>query len=342
MQFEQTVQQIKTLVDEAIVPGVSYAIIENQQVFTNVIGDAELLPQKIPLEADQLYDLASLTKVIGTTTLILRLLEKGRLSLWTKVHSILPTFKDRRVTILHLLTHTSDLRGYIANRNQLSAAELKKALLTQLTVGPDLGTKIVYTDIGMLYLGWIIETIYQKPVQDLIQELVLTPLKMQASTFYPQKELAVPTELTTDRGLIKGTVHDPKTMILKNHSGAAGLFAPLKDVVRFAQFQLGQLKLEHPPVSQASIKSLYHDWTPRHLGRSLGWDLRFNGQNQHALIYHTGFTGTCILLDRQRQTGMVILSNRIHPTADNHIFLDRRDAIVAQFIAENQPQSKLH
>lgn len=340
MQFAQTMRQIEALVDQGVVPGVSYAIIEGPKVMTDVRGQAELVPQKVPLKANQLYDLASLTKVIGTTTIILRLLEKGRLSLRTKVHSLLPTFKDRRVTVLHLLTHTSGLTGYIPNRNQLSAAELKTALLTQLTVGPNFEKKVVYTDIGMLYLGWMIEAIYQRPIQDLIQEHVLTPLGMQSSTFNPDKALAVPTELSSERGLIQGTVHDPKSAILQNHSGAAGLFAPLKDVVRFAQFQLGQLTVKQPPISQASVKSLYRDWTPQHLGRSLGWDLRFDPQDQQPLIYHTGFTGTFMLLDRKRQTGMIVLSNRIHPTADNPIFLERRDAIVAQFLADNHPAIK--
>ncbi|AZP96557.1 serine hydrolase [Latilactobacillus curvatus] len=340
MRFEQTIRQIEALVDEGIVSGVSYAIIEGPEVMTNVIGQAELVPQKVPLKADQLYDLASLTEVIGTTTIVLRLLEKGRLSLRTKVHSLLPAFKDRRVTVLHLLTHTSGLTGYIPNRNQLSAAELKTALLTQLTVGPNFGEKVVYTDIGMLYLGWMIEAIYQKSIQNLIQELVLTPLGMQASTFNPDKSLAVPIELSAERGLIQGTVHDPKSAILQNHSGAAGLFAPLKDVVRFAQFQLGQLKVDQPPISQASVKSLYRDWTPKHLGRSLGWDLRFEPQEHQPLIYHTGFTGTFMLLDRKRQTGLIVLSNRIQSTADNPVFLERRDAIVAQFLADNHPETK--
>lgn len=175
MRFEQTIHQIEALVADEVVPGVSYAVIEGQQVTTKVLGYSELTPKLIPLEPGQLYDLASLTKVIGTTTLILRLLERGRLSLTTKVHSILPAFKDRRVTVLHLLTHTSGLEGYIPNRNQLAAPALKEALLTQLTVGPNFGKKVVYTDIGMLYLGWMLEVIYGKPIQDLIQSLVLTP-----------------------------------------------------------------------------------------------------------------------------------------------------------------------
>lgn len=335
MRFEQTIHQIEALVADEVVPGVSYAVIEGQQVTTKVLGYSELTPKLIPLEPGQLYDLASLTKVIGTTTLILRLLERGRLSLTTKVHSILPAFKDRRVTVLHLLTHTSGLEGYIPNRNQLAAPALKEALLTQLTVGPNFGKKVVYTDIGMLYLGWMPEVIYGKPIQDLIQSLVLTPLGMTESTFAPEASRAVPTELTTTRGLIQGVVHDPKSYVLQNHSGAAGLFAPLDDVVRFAQFQLGQLKVAEAPVSQASVKGLYRDWTPAHLGRSLGWDLRFTA-DQTPLIYHTGSTGTFMLLDRKRQTGLVVLSNRIHPTADNQTFLDRRTMIVDQFLAEDK------
>lgn len=335
MKFEQTALQIEALVTDKVVPGVSYALIDGTSCDTQVQGNAQLVPQVEPLEANQLYDLASLTKVIGTTTLVLRLLERNQLALNTKVYRILPAFKDRRVTVLHLLTHTSGLTGYIPNRNQLAPAALKEALLTQLTVGPNFEKRVVYTDVGMLYLGWMVEAIYQKPIQTLIQELVLTPLGMADSTFNPNAKLAVPTEMTVERGLIRGVVHDPKSYILQNHSGAAGLFAPLKDVIRFAQFQLGQLKVKQAPITQASVRSLYRDWTPAHLGRSLGWDLRFDPRTQQPLIYHTGFTGTFMLLDRVRQTGMIVLSNRIHPTADNPVFLERRDQIVKQFLIEN-------
>lgn len=335
MRFNQTAAQIDALVTDQIVPGVSYALIDGLDCQQTVVGDAQKVPVTKPLLPDQLYDLASLTKVIGTTTLTLRLLEHSQLALNTKVCRILPAFKDRRVTVLHLLTHTSGLEGYIPNRNQLSAKELKQALLTQLTVGPNFEKKVVYTDIGLLYLGWMIEAICQKPIQDLIQEQILTPLGLNDSTFAPDRQLAVPTELTAERGLIQGVVHDPKSYTLQNHSGAAGLFAPLKDVVRFAQFQLGQLTVEHAPITQGSVQALYRDWTPAHLHRSLGWNLRFDVRNQQPLIYHTGFTGTFMLLDRARQTGMVVLTNRIHPTADNPAFLERRDQIVQQFLQEN-------
>ena len=140
--FERTCDLIENLYKDNIVPGVSYAVIKPGEVLTKVIGNSQLIP-----------------KVVGTTTLILKLVEDNKILIDDKVKDYLPLFKDDRVTIRHLLTHTSALNGYIPHRNELNAQELIEAMYT-LKVGDWLGKKVVYTDTGLILLGEIIQNIY--------------------------------------------------------------------------------------------------------------------------------------------------------------------------------------
>lgn len=109
----------------------------------------------------------------------------------------------------------------------------------------------------------------------------------------------------------------------------------LNDLMRFSNWML-ENDPHKPVVSDATIRSLFQDHTPNgHLGRSLGWDLRFSSDGTPCL-YHTGFTGTFILIDKKRQSSLIVLTNRVHPTADNQKFLDCRDKIIECYLKENQ------
>ena len=279
--FERTCDLIENLYKDNIVPGVSYAVIKPGEVLTKVIGNSQLIPKVEKLKAGMLYDMASLTKVVGTTTVILKLVEDNKILIDDKVKDYLPLFKDDRVTIRHLLTHTSALNGYIPHRNELNAQELIEAMYT-LEVGDWLGKKVVYTDTGLILLGEIIQKIYNKPVQTVITQEVLQPLQLFESTFNPDPGLCVPTEVQKNGKVLKGIVHDPPNGTLV---------------------------------------------------RSLVWDLRYRYDGVPC-IYHTGYTGTFILIDRDSGCGLIVLSNRVHPSSNNQIFLDRRDIIISTFLDE--------
>lgn len=326
-------EKIEQLYLDGVVPGVSYAIITDGKVTEKTIGYSQLYPTKEKLIPGMLYDMASLTKVVGTTTIILKLIQMKKISLDDAITKYIPDFSDERVTIRHLLTHTSAISGYIENRNQLSAGELLEKL-HQLKVQDWFGKKVVYTDTGLIFLGEIIENIYNDSVQNVIKKEVLDPLGLKNSTFSPNPKEAVPTELQEDGMPLRGIVHDPKAQILKEHCGSAGLFMNLGDLVRFSELMLGNI-IEEKVILQNTIKSLNKDFTPEAgLKRSLGWDLK-TSKNKHLCIYHTGFTGTFILIDRFCGNAMVVLTNRIHPTSDNKEFLERRDEIVRLFLEHN-------
>ena len=195
------------------------------------------------------------------------------------------------------------------------------------------GEKVVYADIGLILLGQIIEVFYHRPVQAVIMTEVLRPLGMKNSTFAPPKKQCVPTELTATRGLIQGEVHDPKAFILGEHCGSAGLFSNLADLIKFAKWMLAPQTI--PGIlAPETVVMLYADHTPTHdLGRSLGWNLRYDQSNTPCL-YHTGFTGTFMLLDQKGKNALIVLTNRVHPRVDNEAFLEWRDKIVATYLAE--------
>lgn len=333
--YPQTEQKIRDLVTNGTVPGVSYGFIRQQQTWTHYLGASELVPQKRALKAGQLYDLASLTKVVATTTLILKLQEQQRLSLNDPVQKYLPEFGDVRVTLRHLLTHTSGITGYIPNRDQLAAPALTQALLG-LKVGADFGRKVVYSDTGLIYLGWVIERLLKIPVQQALAQEVLRPLHLNTMTFTPEKARCVPASYEpAGRGLIQGIVHDPKAFVLGVHCASAGLFSDLDDMLQFCRFMLGDLVISQPPISTATIANLYQDQTGFNGGRSLGWQL-LTAADGHKVLYHTGFVGHFMLIDGQIHNAFVFLSNRIHPTSPNKAYLALRDQIVATYLQESK------
>lgn len=331
--YEKTVEAIKQLVNDGTVPGVSYAFIDAQRVKTGLYGAEALVPSYEPLKPDQLYDVASLTKVVGTVNVMMQLIAAGKLALMDSISEYLPAWQDSRITIRHLLTHTSGITGYIPHRDKLTASELHQALLG-LHVGEDFERKMVYSDVNFIFLGWIAEAILGQPIQALITQQVLRPLEMNDSTFQPAApSRCVPTEVSPTRGLIRGVVHDPKAFVLKTHCGSAGLFSTLNDLVVFEQAMLSDGDL---PMTREQKGVLPNDQTPlRQQWRSFGWALlQTKLPTPHRCIWHSGYTGTFLVLDLQTSQGMVFLSNRVHPKAPNEAFLARRNAIINTYLGE--------
>lgn len=342
MTYLQTKAALQRLVREKVVPGVSFALIDGDRVETGQYGQAALIPQPEPLHAGMLYDVASLTKVVGTLSVILQLLAEGRLRLADCVHDYLPEWQDRRVTVHHLLTHTSGITGYIPNRNQLAAPELTQALL-HLHVGPTFDRKMVYADVNYIFLGWIVEKILGDPIQTVVQRRVLTPLGMSHSTFTPvNPQSCVPTAQTVERGLVRGEVHDPKGYVLQRRCGSAGLFSTVDDLARFCQayWHPERVAAVLPPVL---VHQLAMDLTPNgRAGRSLGWALTSTQwPTPHRVIWHSGFTGTYLVIDQQQQQAMVFLSNRVHPVAPNEPYLNQRNAVIGTYLAEKSRYCQL-
>lgn len=333
IKFFRTKHLIESMLTQRIVPGVNYALIHNDQVFCSTTGWESLLPTTKQLSPYFSYDLASLTKVFGTTNVFLKLYQEGQLNFTEPVQQFIPEFKDQRVRIFHLLTHTSGIRGWIPHRNELTRKQLLEAIIN-LPVTDEFETKMRYADTNFILLGLILKKIFHSPVQNVINTQIIEKMPYNELTFHPNAQDSIPTAYV-DGHILQGVVHDPKARILKADCGSAGLFGTLDDIIKLAQSYIGT-KTGFLPLRQETLAQLFDVKTMGNVHpRSWGWDLCFDPIDHHPIIYHTGFTGTFVLLDRFSRSGLIVLTNRIHPSGHNQIFLTMRQEIVNTFLQEN-------
>jgi CubicO group peptidase (beta-lactamase class C family) len=269
-----------------------------------------------------IYDLASLTKVVGTTTAIMVLYDQGRLSLDAPVAAYLPAFtggsKDS-VTVRQLLTHRSGLpSGRDLWRLATNAQDARRYVMdTQLVCKP--GDCYIYSDLGADLLGMIVESISGESLDVFLAEHVFQPLAMNDTFFRPAdsvKARVAPTEVNPPRGYpLKGEVHDENAYALGGVAGHAGLFSTAADLSVFAQMMLNGGEYNGARIVADSTVALF---TRRASGtRALGWDTcddegscgRYLGDHAYG---HTGFTGTSIWIDPDRQIFAILLTNRVH------------------------------
>ena len=330
--YKHTIDFIETMYQQAIIPGANYLFYKQGNLFKGNIGYQQILPFKKEVSPKTIYDMASLTKVMMTNTIVLKLLESGEIHLDDSLNKHLVSWHESTVTLRHLLTHTSGINAYIKNRDDLSAKELKEALLQLPVDSSKIGQEKVYTDTGTILIGFMLEEIYGKNVQQLFTEHVLNPLNMSESGFtFIDEKYCSPTENTSNRGIILGDVHDPKAFKLKEHCASAGLFSNIDDTWKFVDMMLNYGKLPSGELflQEETISQLLTDHTPtKNLSRSIGWDLKYHFSTNHPILFHTGYTGTFIMLDIIGQEAFIFLSNRVHPVDNREEYLDARDRLL--------------
>lgn len=284
---------------------------------------------------ETIYDLASLTKVVGTTTAVMLLVQDGKMKLDAPVWRYLPQWHQGSkslVTIRDLLTHTSGLPAWRDIWAPTPAEALARAIATPLERAP--GTKAEYSDIGFVVLWAAAQSATAEPLPDLLQRRVFQPLGMHRTTFLPGEGCAscVPTHQRSDGSLIQGRVHDPIAYRLGGIAGNAGLFSTAHDLARFAAMLAGGGTLDGTRIFWPWT---VRDFTARQPGadtRALGWDTpRADGGGAGGLrisphaFGHTGFTGTSIWVDPDRGTWTVLLTNRtFNPKSRNRMQAVRR------------------
>ncbi len=333
MSLDLGIKILETKMLEAIqkeaFPGISYAIVTKDKQIFGQLGNKAWFPEKVVLKENTIYDLASLSKVISTTTAIMMLIEEGQLRLMDSVHSIFKQFKHENICIFHLLTHTSGLPADIPQANKLrNSNEVKEKIFNQTLINP-VGEKIVYSDIGYILLGLIVEEITGITLDQYASEHIFRPLKMIDTGYNPNNcGRCAPTELREDsvyEGYLQGKVHDEKAFALGGVSGHAGVFSTNKDLANFIQMILNDGVFEKQRImSKAAIDKLYTTAVEevstygKPYRRSLGWELASFGIScgdfvSSNTILHTGFTGTSVLIDRDNQIGLTLLTNHVHP-----------------------------
>ena len=331
--YPKTMGKIRELMNNGIYPGFSVAFIEGEEVEKIVEGMLTKESDAKLVEDGLFYDLASVTKAFVTSTLLVQMVEKQEINLDESIIKWFPN-ADKRVTLRHLITHTSGLWGYIENRNELAPEELIEALAS-LPVTETFHHTVKYTDTGFVLAGIILEKEFGKPIADFFDERIARPLKLTATYGPVPSESCVPTAFEERRGrLLQGEVHDPKASILQRRCGSAGLFATLDDCITLVQLYLHDGKWrEFEYCSAEMMQSLLTDWTPtRQAGRSLGWDMDRVGEQ--IWLRHTGFTGTTVLMNLTTKQAMILLTNRIHHFEDTPSYNRLREELIQLYEQE--------
>lgn len=309
----------------------------HRSVWQQAWGRLALQPAVEPLEATAVYDAASLTKVVVTAPLVMRLIEEGRLAPDTPVQDLLGGVVGGEggggagLTLRHLLTHSSGLPASLPLDHDWRGTAAAYRLARQQRPTHPPGTHFRYSDVNFILLGEIIERAAGQPLERLAATWIFEPLGMHDTLFQPLRRHAVariaPTELVDGRPL-RGEVHDPTARRMGGVAGHAGLFSTAADLARYARCLLGGGTLDGVRLLQpSSVAAMTTVASPPALAarRGLGWDIdspysRPRGKTWPKTSYgHTGFTGCVLWIDPTSRSFYVLLSNRVHPVVGESI-----------------------
>jgi len=333
---------------EGAAPGAALAVARyGRLVHLKGYGTIDYAPGSPAVDASTMYDLASLTKVIATTTAAMILEEEGKLDISRTVQSYLPEFNapdKSAITVRMLLTHRGGLEAFAP---LWKTTRGRADYLTQINARPLMsppGTKMVYSDWDFILMQDVIERITGTTLDAFVAARVFGPLGMTSTRFTPDTTNAAlmrriaPTELDSLRGQIHGTVHDPNAWALGGVSGHAGLFSTARDLVVFAQMlQNGGSYKGTRIVTPQTIARWTASQDP-HSSRALGWDTPSDISSAGRYFSprsfgHTGFTGTSIWFDPERELFVILLMNRVNPhgiaTRHTQLRRDVADAVQA-------------
>ena len=334
---------LRVILDRAVLdsafPG-GIAVIGNHAgpLVTVAAGHLDWGPSPVP-DPRTLWDIASLTKVTGMTSAMMQLVEQGKVDLDAPVQRYLPEWTGRNkelVTVRDLLTHRSGLPAFkqYFKLNVSPDSTLKLFFTTPLDTTPRV--KMVYSDIGAILLGKIVERVSGERLDQYLQRHVFGPLGMTDTGYRPDSSLLpriAPTENDPWRGRhLRGEVHDENAAALGGISAHAGIFSSARDLGRLAQAYLNGGLLDGGRLaSAATIRQFTTVQDSTFSSRALGWDTPPGAASGHFLRHpafgHTGFTGTSLWIDPEHDLYVVLLTNRVNPTREHSKIAPVRTAV---------------
>jgi CubicO group peptidase (beta-lactamase class C family) len=319
--------RVRTLLEDAIeqtaFPGAALVVTHQKQIsLALTAGRHTYAPDSTPVTSDSIFDLASVSKVVGTTMMAIVLFERGKLDLDLAVAEIIPEFAaGSQIDFRMLLAHSSGLPAYIRlfEKAQSRAALLDLAFRVPVEAQP--GSRAQYSDIGFILLGVALERIAGESLDTFCQREVFDPLNMMDTCYNPepaQRNRIVPTIEDTSfrKRRIQGEVHDENAFVLGGVAGHAGIFSTAVDVAKFAECMLrGGAPLVQPSTLQLFTR---RQTTPSGTSRALGWDTpSFPSQSGRYFstrsFGHLGYTGTSLWIDPERDLSVAFLTNRVWP-----------------------------
>ncbi|WP_240907134.1 exo-beta-N-acetylmuramidase NamZ domain-containing protein [Paludisphaera rhizosphaerae] len=344
--LERVGAAVKKAVDAGSIPGAVVLVGRNGGIaYAKAFGNRASEPAVEPMTLDTLFDMASLTKPIATATSVMALIEEGKIRPSDPIVKYFPELDNHgkgRITVEHLLRH----RGGLIPDNSISDykdgpdAAWKKIAELQPVARP--GAKFIYSDVGFIILGKLVEKVSGKPLYVFAAERVFGPTGMTDAHFrplagdaskWPAVARIAPTEKEGD-AFLRGVVHDPRSRALGGVAGHAGLFATAADLANYAQMLLydGVAPNGDRVLSPLTVRLMTDPAdTPSNERRGLGWDVATSYSSPRGELFgttgfgHTGFTGTSIWIDPETQTYVILLTSRLHPKGGGSPISLRRD-----------------
>lgn len=352
---------VDSLIENAIlqedIPGAVLGVVRyDKLVYLKAFGNKQVYPDTIPMTTNTVFDLASLSKPVGTALSLMVLLDRGQVRLNDNVSQYIPWFqpwkdstnKETPIKIIHLLSHTSGLPAYasIEELKKKYATPNPEGLLEHISTVPRRfkpATGFMYSCLNFITLQHIIENVSGSNLQQFAQTNLFEPLGMRHTDYNPTGEtlaLVAPTELQKDGSCLKGHVHDPLARIMNGGiSGNAGVFSNVEDLAILAAMLLNEGTYKGKQIiSPAGIRKMrtvplgYEDF-----GRALGWDVASPYNSNHGELFsgqtygHTGYTGTSMILDPETKTAVIFLTNRPHPEDKGSV--GRLRSLIANVVA---------
>lgn len=352
---------LEQAIENGSTPGVALlADARGKVVYRKAVGSAQIYPEQRPLSETTIFDVASLTKVMATTTAIMLLVRDNRLALNDRLKKYLPECPHEHITLRHLLTHCAGFPDHLplyelaqqaaevgadaANEIGSPAAKsliIRHACYADLIYPP--GKACKYSDLGFILLGHVIECVTGATLDRFCDEQIFQPFGMTNTFFQPVRgqqrggDFAATERCAWRQKILCGEAHDENAYAMGGVAGHAGLFSTLDDTHRFMRKLYACYLGKDDFFPSALVEKFF---TRQHLvegsTRALGWDTPSRNLKEKASggtliseesVGHTGFTGTSIWLDLPRKLLIILFANRVHPSRQNQTFLNMRPKI---------------
>jgi uncharacterized protein YbbC (DUF1343 family)/CubicO group peptidase (beta-lactamase class C family) len=332
---EKRLEGIAPLVEAAVhankIPGAVVLIgHEGQVVYRKAFGNRSLVPERTAMTTDTIFDVASMTKVVATTTAVMQLVEQGKIVLSAPASDYWPEFKENgkeQITIRELMTHYSGLPPDLELKPAWTGYDTAMQMIVAAKLDVPPGTRFIYSDINFETLGEIVRRVSGEPLDVYCAEHIFKPLDMKDTQFKPPASLRAriaPTQYEhgSSGPVLWGVVHDPTSRFMGGVAGHAGLFSTVDDLSIYAQMLLdGGTHNGARILSPLSIEKMTEPQTPPDamVLRGLGWDIDSPYASNRGELFdvgsfgHTGYTGTSIWIDPITKTYVILLTNRVHP-----------------------------
>jgi beta-N-acetylhexosaminidase len=330
-------------INDSAFPGAQLLVARDGRiVYDKCFGSLDYTSASPLVNKETIFDLASLTKVVATTTATMKLYDENLLQLDDSVVKYIPEFGNHgkeKITVRNLLLHNSGLPAY--KQFYLTCKSSQEVLdsVYQASLVYPTGDSELYSDLGFIMLGKIVEKITDTPLDKYVDSVLFKPLFMFHTMFNPPSSFSdniAPTEWDSvfRKQLIRGIVHDENAYLLGGVSGHAGLFSTASDLAIFMQMLMNGGTYRGIRYLSPETIQLFTTRADTHNRRALGWDIKtMNGYSSAGSLFgpasfgHTGFTGTSIWVEPEKKIFVILLTNRVHPTRNNHKIMQIRSKV---------------